>query len=110
MCTWNKWIYCFSLSKIGGYMKKLKLMLDFGEGPIWTEYFDEEKGRLLTGIEKVDNDKELWDINETIQELFTSYYHFDYNDQGCFFDEEQEKKINTKCLTCLGNLSKDLMK
>ncbi|EFO72136.1 hypothetical protein [Lactobacillus iners] len=85
-------------------MKKLKLMLDFGEGPIWTEYFDEEKGRLLTGIEKVDNDKELWDINETIQELFTSYYHFDYNDQGCFFDEEQEKKINTKCLTCLGNL------
>lgn len=24
-------------------MKKLKLMLDFGEGPIWTEYFDEVK-------------------------------------------------------------------
>lgn len=68
-------------------MKKLKLMLDFGEGPIWTEYFDKEKGRLLTGIEKVDNDKELWDINETIQELFASYYHFDYYDQACFFDE-----------------------
>lgn len=85
-------------------MKKLKLMLDFGEGPIWTEYFDEEKGRLLTGIEKVDNDKELWDINETIQELFTSYYHFDYNDQACFSMKNKRKKINTKCLLYLGNL------
>ncbi len=89
-------------------MKKLKLMLDFGEGPIWTEYFDEEKGRLLTGIEKVDNDKELWDINETIQELFTSYYHFDYNDQACFFDEEQEKKDKYKMLDLLGKLMKRL--
>lgn len=44
----NKWFHINGLSKIGGYMKKLKLMLDFGEGPIWTEYFDEEKGRLLT--------------------------------------------------------------
>lgn len=104
MCTWNKRIYCFSLSKIEGYMKKLKFMLDFGEGPIWTEYFDKEKGRLLTGIEKVDNDKELWDINETIQELFTSYYHFDYNDQACFFDEEQEKKDKYKMLALLEKL------
>lgn len=91
-------------------MKKLKLMLDFGEGPIWTEYFDEEKGRLLTGIEKVDNDKELWDINETIQELFTSYYYFDYNDQACFFDEEQEKKDKYKMLALLGKLKKSYMK
>ena len=89
-------------------MKKLKLMLDFGEGPIWTEYFDEEKGRLLTGIEKVDNDKELWDINESIQELFTSYYHFDYNDQSCFFDVEQEKKDKHKMLDLLGKLRKRL--
>ena len=89
-------------------MKKLKLMLDFGEGPIWTEYFNEEKGRLLTGIEKVDDDKELWDINETIQELFASYYHFDYNDQACFFDEEQEKEDKFKMLELLGKLRKRL--
>ncbi|WP_277283555.1 hypothetical protein [Sneathia sanguinegens] len=89
-------------------MKKLKLMLDFGGGPIWTEYFDKEKGRLLTGIEKVDNDKELWDINETIQELFTSYYHFDYKDQACFFDEEQEKKDKYKMLALLEKLKKRL--
>ncbi len=59
----NKWFHINCLSKIEGYMKKLKPMLNFGEGPIWTEYFDEEKEILLTGIEKVDNDKELWDIN-----------------------------------------------
>lgn len=89
-------------------MKKLIIMLDFGEGPIWTEYFDEEKGRLLTGIEKVDNDKELWDINETIQKLFTSYCHFDYNNQACFFDEEQEKKYKYKMLVLLEKLKKRL--
>lgn len=83
-------------------------MLDFGEDPIWTEYFDKEEGRLLTGIEKVDNDKELWDINETIQELFTSYYQFDYNDQACFFDEEQEKKDKYKMLALLEKLKKRL--
>lgn len=102
----NKWFHINCLSKIGGYMKILKLMLDFGEGPIWTEYFDEEKGRLLTGIKKVDNDKELWDINETIQELFTSYYHFDYNNQAYFFDEEQEKKDKYKMLALLEKLKK----
>lgn len=91
-------------------MKKLKLMLDFGEGPIWTEYFDEEKGRLLTGIEKIDIDKELWDINETIQELFTSYYHLIIMIRLVFSMKNKRKKINTKCLTCLGNLRKDLMK
>lgn len=89
-------------------MKKLKLMLDFWEGPILTEYFDREKGRLLTGIEKVDNDKELWDINETIQELFASYYHFDYNDQAFFFDEKQEKKDKYKMLALLEKLKKRL--
>lgn len=89
-------------------MKKLKLMLDFGEGSILTEYFDKEKGRLLTGIEKVDNDKELWDINETIQELFASYYYFDYNDQACFFDEKQEKKYKYKMLALLEELKKRL--
>ena len=81
-------------------------MIDFGEGSIWTEYFDEQKRRLLIGIEKVDNDKELWDINEIIQELFTSYYHFDYNAQACFFDEEQEKKTSIKCSHYQRNLKK----
>ena len=78
-------------------MKKL-IMLDFGEGPIWTEYFDEEKGRLLTGIEKVDNDKELWDINETIQ----NYLHLTATliiiIRLAFLMKNKRKKTSITCL------------
>lgn len=32
-------------------MKRLKIMLDYGEGPIWTKYYDEANNKLMTGIE-----------------------------------------------------------
>ena len=35
-------------------------------------------------------------------------WHFDYNDQACFFDEEKEKKDKYKMLTLLGKLKKRL--
>ena len=40
--------------------------------------------------------------------MFTSYYNFDYNDQACFFDEEQEKKDKYKMLALLEKLKKRL--
>ena len=36
-------------------MKKVKLMFDFGEGPIWNEYFDEKSLKTTTGIDEIDN-------------------------------------------------------
>lgn len=36
-------------------MKKLEIILDLGDGPIVSKYYDEKSDRLLTGIDDVDN-------------------------------------------------------
>ena len=84
-------------------MKKLIIMLDLGDGPVVSKYKDEKSNRLLTGIDVVD-DEYIQNLNNEIQDLYSSYFKINYNDQSVYFDKEQEKKINTKCLTCLGNL------
>ena len=38
-------------------MKKLEIILDLGDGPLVSKYYDEKSDRLLTGIDVVDNDK-----------------------------------------------------
>lgn len=42
--------------------------------PIWTKYYDEIKNKLMTGIETVDNDEELWTLNDGIQDLYSSFF------------------------------------
>lgn len=37
-------------------------------------------------------------IHQEIQDLFSSYYKFVYNDEACFFDFEQQKKDKEKML------------
>lgn len=69
-----------------------------------SKYYDEKSDRLLIGIYVVDNDEYIQKLNNEIQDLYSSYYKIDYNDQLVFFDKDQEKKINTKCLICLENL------
>lgn len=68
-----------------------------------SKYYDEKSDCLLTGIYVVDNDEYIQKLNNEIQDLYSSYYKIDYNDQLVFFDKDQEKKINTKCLICLEN-------
>lgn len=53
-------------------MKRLKIILDYGEAPIWTKYYDEAKNKLMTGIETVDNDEKLWRLNDEIQDFYSS--------------------------------------
>lgn len=86
-------------------MKTLRIMLDFGEGPIWTKYYDKESNRLLTGIKTIDENEELWVLNEKIQNLYSSYYKINYEDQPVFFDKEQEKKDKYKMLDLLNKLN-----
>lgn len=69
-----------------------------------SKYYDEKSDRLLIGIYVVDNDEYIQKLNNEIQDLYSSYYKIDYNDQLVFFDKDKEKKINTKCLICLENL------
>lgn len=89
-------------------MQSIKIMLDFLGGPIRTGYYDEKSNRLITGIDVIDKDKHLQKLNDEISDLYSSYYHFDYKGQACFFDKEQEKKDKNKMLDLLAKLIKRL--
>ncbi|MBR1689204.1 MAG: hypothetical protein IJ713_00345 [Oscillibacter sp.] len=69
-------------------MKTLKLYLDFLAGPVWKRYFNEEKGCGVTGIDVVDNDAKLWELNQMVQDMYTSCYQFDVGDQPFIFTTE----------------------
>ena len=85
-------------------------MLDFITGPIWKDIYDTKKKELVTGINVVDNDECVQKINDEIQDLYSSYYRIDYNDEPVYFDKEQEKKDKYKMLALLEKLKKRLYK
>lgn len=89
-------------------MKKLIIMLDFISGPIWKDIYDAKKKELVTGIDAVDNDKYIQNLNDEISDLYSSYYKINYNDEPVYFDKEQEKKDKYKMLDLLGKLMKRL--
>lgn len=89
-------------------MKELRIMLDFISGPIWKDIYDTKKKELVTGIDVVDNDECVQKINDEIQDLYSSYYKIDYNDEPVYFDKEQEKKDKYKMLVLLEKLKKRL--
>ena len=62
-------------------MKTLKLMMNYGNGPIWKDKYDPNIQQLFTGIEVVDNDYALKVLNEEAQEIMESFYSF--NESSC---------------------------
>lgn len=89
-------------------MKKLIIMLDFISGPLWKEIYDTKKKELVTGIDVVDDDGYIQNLNDEISDLYSSYYKINYNDEPVYFDKEQEKKDKYKMLDLLGKLIKRL--
>lgn len=85
-------------------MKTIRIMLDFISGPLWKDVFDTQKKELVTGIDIVDNDEYLQQLNEEIQALYSSYYKINYKDEPVYFDEEQEKADKEKMLGLLEKL------
>lgn len=69
--------------------KTVRLQLDYLQGPIWIS--DIETGEPLTGIELIDRDPILRELNRQAGQMFSSYYEFDSHDQPCWFNHEQEK-------------------
>ena len=47
-------------------------------------------------------------VNDEIQDLYSSYYKINYNDELVYFDKEQEKKDKYKMLALLRKLIKRL--
>lgn len=86
-------------------MKKqiVKIKLDYLQGPIWLS--DISTGKPLTGIDIIDNDEKIRELNYKISEMFSSYYEFDSHDQACWFNYEQERKDKEKMLSLLKQLN-----
>ena len=83
-------------------------MLDFISGPLWKDIYDTKKKELVTGIDVVDDDGYIQNLNDEISDLYSSYYKINYNDEPVYFDKEQEKKDKYKMLDLLGKLIKRL--
>ncbi len=66
-------------------MKTIRLELDFLIGPIIKEEFSVSKNKLVTGIDVIDNDIELSDLNDKIAALYSSFYEFN-KDEACVFN------------------------
>jgi hypothetical protein len=82
-------------------MKTVKIQFDFNSGIFWPKYDSHELGKYDTGIPVIDNDPEIWRLNDEIQNLYDSYYEFNSHEQGCWFNEEQERKDKEKMLSLL---------
>ncbi|MFR7871160.1 MAG: hypothetical protein ACLU2L_01460 [Fenollaria timonensis] len=89
-------------------MRKLIIMLDFVSGPLWKDIYDTKKKELVTGIDVIDNDEYIQNLNDEISNLYSSYYKINYNDEALYFDKEQEKKDKYKMLGLLEKLRKRL--
>lgn len=70
--------------------KTIMIALDYLAGPIWDS--DIQTGEPLTGIDVIDSDEELIQLNLKISDLYCSYYEFNSHDQPCWFNEEQKYK------------------
>lgn len=71
------------------------------EGYIW-----HKKKELVKGIDVVDNDEYIQNLNDEISDLYSSYYKINYNEEHVYFDKEQEKKDKYKVLDLLGKIMK----
>lgn len=82
-------------------MKIIKIMTEFLHSPIW--YCDEdgiEFNNRQKCYELFYNDIELNDASKKLEDLYSSFYHFD-RDEPCFFDKNAEKENKEYILSLL---------
>lgn len=68
----------------------IDLELEFGRFPI--DYCYGEDDFTYTGIEAIDNNKLIQDLNIKLFYIYNDYYEFDTHDVACWFNEEQFHK------------------
>ena len=87
-------------------MQKIKLMFEFGYGPIWdSEPFT---GKLMSGIEVVDIDPDLELWNRQCMDFYDECYEFDSHDKGCYFNEKTLAENKKKLLRILEQIKSRL--
>ena len=87
-------------------MRKIKLMFEFGHGPIWDS--DPFTGKLMTGIEIVDSNSDLEMWNRKYMDLYDECYEFNSHGKGCYFNETTLAKNKEKLLCILEQIKSRL--
>lgn len=87
-------------------MRKIKLMFEFGHGPIWDS--DPFTGKLMTGIEIVDSDSDLEMWNRKCMDLYDECYEFNSHGKSCYFNEVILAKNKEKLLCILEQIKSRL--
>lgn len=85
-------------------MKQIKIQLDFNNGPIWGNYYNEELHRTMTGVDSIDDNDEIQELNKKIQDKYSSYYEFNTHDQACWFNEDKQREEKEEMLELITNL------
>ena len=85
-------------------MKIVKLDLDYLSGPIWGDIYSVELHKSITGIDIVDNDNILQELNNQIQDLYLTYYEFGKDPQTCLFNKDRQKQDKERMLSLLSKL------
>jgi hypothetical protein len=83
----------------------IKIMTDFLHSPIW--YCDRRGFEFAEEIEEFNDfykDKELNKAAEKLGDLNDSFYHFNTNNQGCYYDKEAEKANKELILQLLSTI------
>lgn len=57
--------------------KELKIKFDFTHGPVWKDIYDPNKKEWITGIDVIDQDAMLNELNDAAEKMYSSLYVFD---------------------------------
>lgn len=82
-------------------MKIIQLKLDFLHGPIWKDCFDIDTGKWYTGVDVIDNNTNVAELEGQIQNLYNSFYYV--NKEGSYSFDEASLIASKETLLALMN-------
>lgn len=88
-------------------METITIKLDFGNGPIWKECVDLETGELSTGVDVIDEDNELRELDEMAQDIYIALYKYD-DDGSLTFDEARESEVKYELVDIIARIKSRL--
>ena len=85
-------------------MKIIKLELDFLIGPIVKDVFSVSQNKPITGVDLIDNNEAINELNNKISALYSSVYDFDSGDEPCKFNVELAKENKDRLVKLINDL------
>ena len=85
--------------------KELKIKFDFTHGPVWKDIYDPNTKTWITGIDVIDQDATINELNDVAEKVYSSLYVFD--DFGIpHFDNASYQNKKTELLSLVSRIIK----